>query len=100
MKAFQRILLIALVAGVVLILGTCVARNCTIKKTLPDAPQTKYVVIVQVTGNRYFTDRLTDQNGIVTLYSYYEMTKGRYVFHEVELKLDRKYFGEIEVELR
>jgi heme/copper-type cytochrome/quinol oxidase subunit 2 len=99
-NVFKNILLILVIVGVLFVLVTCAAKNCTVNKPLPDAPQTKYVVIVEVTGNRYYTDRITDQNGIVTLFSYYEMTDGDYILHEVTLSLDRKYFGEIEVKLR
>lgn len=80
----------------ILFMVTCAFQNCR-KDTGPEPPESKYTVIIEVTGNKYFTNKLTDAGGIVTLYGYYELVKDKYVLKDITLPLDRKLFGDIEV---
>lgn len=96
MQKFKTILMIVLVAAVIFVVGTCTFQNCR-KDTSPEPPKAMYEVTIKVTGNKYYTDQLTDVGGIVTLYSYYEVVKDKYVLRDIILPLDRKIFGDIEV---
>lgn len=96
MKKLTKVVGIILMCLGLVFMGTCAWQNCR-KTTGPEAPKTTYQVTIQGTGNSYFTDKLTDENGIVTLYNYYEFVNGHYVLRKIELKLDRVYFGDIEI---
>lgn len=96
MKRLTQIIGIIVLCCVVLFLGTCAWQNCR-QEPSPDAPKCKFTVVVVSTGKILFTDKISDVAGIITLYNYYENVKGKYVFREITLKLDRKIFGEIRV---
>lgn len=102
MKNVYRIILLIILASVLLLLGTCCFKNCRDNGGLP-APAATYRVTVKVTNSSYFTDNITTREyetyKVITLHGYYELFKGKYVFKDVNLPLDERKFGKIEVRL-
>jgi len=59
-----------------------------------------YEVYITNTGGMFLADELTDENGIVTVTGYYEKQDGKWVYKPGVLKLDEKYYGNVEVKKR
>ena len=101
----HRILLVALVAGVVFIF---VARSCggsgdetgTInvpeyQKSAPSVEKAPYVVATR--SRMYYVEEYTDEADVVTLVKYYIYNDKKWGFSKTPLPLDRKTYGEIRI---
>ena len=102
MKLLGKIIGVIILCCVLLFLGTCYFQNCREDKPPQvDTPETAYRVTVKATGNVYFSDKVevfgTGDKELVYMHGYWENVKGKYVFKNLTLPLDERYFGEIEV---
>jgi len=98
---FRIILLIVVVLAVGMFVLTCYLQNRP--DTGPEPPaleQVGYSVTIKATGQTFYTAKVLDMEGVVTMFGYWETVKDRYKFKDIKLPLDRKIFGEIEVRKR
>lgn len=93
------LLLVLMIGGVSWIILSC-GVNLWWNDKSPDIPSAKYSILIENTGRYIFTDDLTTDDGVYELHGYYELSEGKYRWHDTTLKLDPKYFGDIEVNKR
>ena len=101
MKIFRYLFIILFVAALAFV-GTCTyqAIKGTDESVGPEPPpvdKAGYTVIIKATGQVFYTGKVTDSQGVVTMYGYWEVRKDKYKFKDITLPLDEKIFGEIEV---
>lgn len=68
---------------------------------LPDIKEARYEVRIASTGETLATDKFTQlTDNFYILHGYWEVKDGKYRYHEIDLPLDEKLFGEIIIERR
>lgn len=83
--------------------GTCIYGNFLQPGLQGDpiaAPEARYQVIINNTGNSFFTDNVKEEDGKYTLSGYYEVEGKRYRYRENILTIDTEYFGPVTVRIR
>lgn len=97
------VLIILIVLGVIYT-GITIWANFFIsqpgKVKAPATNKAQYTVILEATGNTYYTDNFIKDGNIYYLQGFWELSDGKYRYHAKSIKLDEAIFGKITVRSR
>ena len=72
------------------------SQQVTIPEYQEKAPEVKAApYVVQTSSRVYYVKAYDDSDGIMTLYEYYTYDKDKWQKQELDLPIDRQYYGEI-----
>lgn len=99
-----KILVIGVIVIGVLWFGLSIWGNIANSNDQPEAPKESkaaYIVTLRATGQEFYTNKLSDLgNGKYELSGYYELVKNKWIYRNMDVILDKYYFGDITVRKR
>ncbi len=98
---FFKILFICVILGGLLYTGACVYSNFLQGEfALPQGVKAEYAVTIKNSGNVLYTKAYSTNGSDIILNGYWELTKGKYKYHDNVITLDQDIFGEIIIRRR
>lgn len=101
-----KILLLVLILAGLAYLGACVYANffafnaANPEADLPKAEKAPYVVVIENTGNMFFTAKYDQYGSTIILHGYWEQVGNKFQYRDRDLILDQAIYGTITVRAR
>lgn len=99
-----KILLIGGLLCVLAYVGVCsyatIIRPGQIRSSIPEVTDARYLLTIQNTGRQVLTNSYDYDGQTYTIHGFYVYERGRFVYRQGDIILDKRSFGEITVTRR